>query len=276
MTEPTPPPTPPTPPPTNPNFGSSAPEDTAYLFSIVKVIRGRESKKIAEMQTQGWELVSETAGTLRSELKFRRVRPKGLSSYIAQGFATFRRLESRTQLRILAGVGVLVLIVIVAGIVAGANGKDATPTASPTASPRTTAPATPSETPSEQGSEQPSPPSTLTPTNITVDALLDKLNAANYAGIKVGDEFALTGVLFESNAWDVGGSGQYNVYLKAKGGKDDLSVFVNESDANNWQDGTKVKMVVQMIEITIDGETSAGWLKAVSATTLSGDTTSAG
>jgi hypothetical protein len=271
------PPTHPTPPP-SPNTGSSASGDVAYMFSEVKVIRGREAKKIAEMEGQGWELVSQAAGTLRSELKFRKVRPKGLGAYLAQGFAAFRRLETKTQLRALGAVGALILVLIIIGIVAGGKGGgNATPTASDAS---TSAPATPSESPSatpSQSVSSSSPASSAAPTvtTITVDALLDKLNAPKYDGIKVGDEFKLTGELFESDSWGVGASGDYNVELKAKGGKDDLSVFVDKSDAANWENGTKVEMVVQMVNVTIDGDTTDGWLKAVSVKTLSGGTTPA-
>jgi hypothetical protein len=58
--------------------------------------------------------------------------------------------------------------------------------------------------------------------------------------------------------------------LKAKEGADDLLVFVDESDADGWQDGTKVEMVVKMVEVTINGETTGGWLEAQSAKTIAG------
>src|SRR5947207_529359 len=83
-----------------------------------------------------------------------------------------------------------------------------------------------------------------------------KLNSASMGGIKVGDQFRVTAELFESDAWGTGASGDFSVMLKAKEGADDLPVFVDESDANGWQDGTKVEMVVKMVEVTINGETT--------------------
>jgi len=53
----------------------------------------------------------------------------------------------------------------------------------------------------------------------------------------------------------------------------DLQVFIDESDANGWQDGTKVEMVVKMVERTIDDETTDGFFEAVSAKTISEGTT---
>lgn len=96
-------------------------------------------------------------------------------------------------------------------------------------------------------------------TAITVDELLDKLISARMGGIKIGDQFRLTGELFMSDLWRTGAAGEYNVLLKAHGGADDLSVFVHKSDAARWQDGTKVQMIVEMGEATINGDTTA-WL----------------
>lgn len=45
-------------------------------------------------------------------------------------------------------------------------------------------------------------------------------------------------------------------------------VFVDESDATAWGDGTQVEMVVESVEATINGETTDGWLRAVAVTTL--------
>ena len=116
------------------------------------------------------------------------------------------------------------------------------------------------------------PPAEPTVTGITVDELLDKLNSVGLGGIKVGDQFRVTAELFESDAWGTGASGDFSVMLKAKEGADDLLVFVDESDADGWQDGTMVEMVVKMVEVTINGETTDGWLEAQSAKTISGGT----
>src|SRR3954449_12606009 len=127
----------------------------------------------------------------------------------------------------------------------------------------------PSEEPSTEATEKAdSPPPTVT--DITVDRLLDKLNSANMGGVKLGDQFRLTAELFEDDAWGVGATGEYSVELKAKGGKDDLLVFVDQSDAAGWHNGTEVDMVVRVEERTVNGETSGGWLNAVSVETLSG------
>lgn len=124
----------------------------------------------------------------------------------------------------------------------------------------------PSATPSATASAS-ADPTTVVPDvkDITVDKLLDRLNVGKST---VGDTYRLTGELFESHAWGTGASGEYSVMLKAKGGADDLMVFVNESDAADWHDGTKVEMVVENVKITLGGDTTDGWLRAKSVKQL--------
>jgi hypothetical protein len=116
----------------------------------------------------------------------------------------------------------------------------------------------------------PASPSLAEPvvTDTTVDELLDKLNSAQMGGIQVGDRFRLTGELFMSDLWMTGAAGEYTVMLKAQGGAQDLSVFVDKSKTVGWRDGRRVQMIVEMGEATINGETTDGWLRAVSAETL--------
>ena len=226
-----------------------------YEFKSVQALRGRESSAKAKWQDQGWEFVSENRGTLRTELNFRRVKPKTFGAYLLSFVAAFRRLQPKTQL-VLVASGALILAAGITGIVVGTQSGGDTP--NPSAA-RTTA--------------STAPPAAPTVTGITVDELLDKLNSANMGGIKVGDQFRVTAELFESDAWGTGASGDFSVMLKAKDGADDLPVFVDESDANGWQDGTTVEMVLKTVEATINGETTDGWLEAQSAKTISGGTT---
>lgn len=245
-----------------------ADDDVQYEFKSVQALRGRESSAKAKWQDQGWEFVSENRGTLRTELNFRRVKPKTFGAYLLSIVATFRRLQPKTQL-VLVASSALILVAGIIGIVVGTqSGGDAPrPSAAQTAALTTPA----AESPGTAALT--APPAESTVTDITVDELLDKLNSASMGGIKVGDQFRVTAELFESDAWGTGASGDFSVMLKAKEGADDLSVFVDESDANGWQDGTKVEMVVKMVEATINGETTDGWLEAQSAKTISGATT---
>jgi len=130
----------------------------------------------------------------------------------------------------------------------------------------------PETTPSETASTTPAETAPAEPkvTAISVDDLLDKLNAGES---KAGDVFRVTGELFQSDLWSTGATGDYSVMLKAQGGKQDLSFFVDEAEAEKWTDGTKVELILKNVKKTINGETSDGWLEAQSAKILSGGTT---
>ena len=232
-----------------------ADDDVQYEFKSVQALRGRESSAKEKWQDQGWEFVSENRGTLRTELNFRRVKPKTFGAYLLSFVAAFRRLQPKTGL-VLVASGALILVAGIIGVVVGTQSGGDTPNPSGAQTTASTA-----------------PPAEPTVTGIAVDELLDKLNSASMGGIKVGDQFRVTAELFESDAWGTGASGDFSVMLKAKEGADDLPVFVDESDANGWQDGTKVEMVVKVVEATINGETTDGWLEAQSAKTISGGTT---
>jgi hypothetical protein len=234
---------------------SQADDDVEYEFKSVQALRGRESSAKAKWHNQGWEFVSENRGTLRTELNFRRVKPKTVGAYLLSFVAACRRLQPQTPWVLVASVA-LILVAGIIGVVVGTQSGGDTPNPS-----------------AAQATASSAPPAEPTVTGITVDELLDKLNSASMGGIKNGDQFRVTAELFESDAWGTGASGDFVVMLKAKEGADDLPVFVDESDANAWQDGTKVEMVVKTVQATINGETTDNWLKAQSAKTISGGTT---
>jgi len=126
---------------------------------------------------------------------------------------------------------------------------------------------------SEEPSAEPTGPSVAPSlaTNITattVDELLDRLNSAGMGGIQVGDQFRFTGELTMSELWYTGATGYYTVLLKAHDGADDLMILLDESDAAGWTEGTSVEMVVENVEIELQGETTDGWLRLVSASPL--------
>jgi hypothetical protein len=238
-----------------------------YEFKSVQALRGRESGAKAKWQNQGWEPVSENRGTLRTELTFRRVKPKTFGAYLLSFVAGFRRLQPKRQ-SVLVASGALILVVGIIGVVVGKQSGGDSP--NPSAA-QTTAPTPPT---AAQTTASTPPPAEPTVTDITADELYDKLNLGSKSGIKVGDQFRVTAELVGSEYWGTGASGDFFVMVKVKGGANDFEVFVDESDAAGWQDGTQVELVVEMVEVTIDGETTDGWLEAKSAQTISGGTTS--
>lgn len=121
-------------------------------------------------------------------------------------------------------------------------------------------PAEPSE--SAEPSE-PVDPASVTET--TVDELLDRLNSVDMGGIQVGELFHFTGELIPSDLWFTGATGDFVVSFTAHGGADDLIVLLDKSDTRGWTGGTRLDVIVENVELTVNGETSDGWLRVVSA-----------
>ncbi|RAX44902.1 hypothetical protein DQ354_12365 [Arthrobacter sp. AQ5-06] len=225
-----------------------------YETRSVKTVRGLEARTRAKLEKEGWEFVSQEQGTVRSELTFRRPKPE-------------------TPWKLIGAGGGLLALLVVGSLIASAFGgegssnssTEALPSSTPSLVVETEAQTAPPE--ATTPSAEPSSPAPVV-TAITVNELLDKINSAQMGGIQNGDQFRLTGELFMSDLWTTGASGEYYVLLKAQGGDQDLSVFVDESDTAGWRDGTKVQMVVEAGEATMNGETTDGWLRALSVETI--------
>src|SRR3954452_12765157 len=138
---------------TDPGSGNRHADDTVqYEFKSVQTLRGRKDSTRAKWQNQGWEFVSEDRGKLRTELNFRRVKPKALGSQLLSMVASFGGSQPKTQAALVASCALL-LVAGVGGLVAGTpRGPDpplpraAQPRAA-TAPPQTTAsPAAPQTT----------------------------------------------------------------------------------------------------------------------------------
>jgi hypothetical protein len=216
-----------------------------YEKKTVQTVRGTEGVIASKLAKDGWELVDQQAGRLKVTLNFQR--PKKPVDMLLVG----------------GGIAAAVALAAVIGIGAALEGDG-----------KKTDDAEPKPT-SVSATESPSKEAVKAPTKITVDELLDKLNAAGLGGIKTGDRFDVTGEMVESDAWGVGASGDYAVYLKAKGGADDLLVLMkDEGQAGTLRNGTKVRMVLEASEVTINEEKTDGWMRAVSVKVLSGVTTS--
>jgi hypothetical protein len=102
-----------------------------------------------------------------------------------------------------------------------------------------------------------------TPVDVTVDQLVDMINAGGPG--RPGDRFHFTGTLVGRDHWYVGVTGEYSVLVETTQGSD-LLVFIDKSETATWRDGMRVDMIVENVEREINGETEAGWIKAVSAT----------
>ena len=101
-----------------PTGSRQADDNVQYEFKSVQALRGRESSAKAKWQDQGWEFVSENRGTLRTELNFRRVKPKTFGAHLLSIVAAFRRSQPKTQLVLVASCA-LILVAGIIGIVVG-------------------------------------------------------------------------------------------------------------------------------------------------------------
>lgn len=249
--------------PTQAHDGNDMPPATDVKFETMttKSVRGLEAKTRAKFEQQGWEFVSMEQGKLRSELTFRRPKPKIPWKWIGIGGA------------------LLAILIAVMAIAESLGGGGDTGNIAKDVPMSSTPPSMTTETTKSAGesrSARPIPSPTPTPratthaaiTDVTVDDLLDMLNSAEMGGIKTGDQFRLTGELSGAESWGTGVTGDFSVYLKADGGAQDLMVFVDEAEAADWDDGTELQMIVESVEVTIDGEATGGWLRAQSAEIL--------
>lgn len=256
---------------------AQAPDDIKYDLKTVQALRGREGSIRTKWQEQGWEFVSERRGVLRTELSFRRVKAKTLSAYFSDAVRAFRGLQPRMQVLLAAAAASILAAGVIGIAVAGqhetqrpartaaSSGTSPTRTAAPSETVTTSSPRSSSEPSGTPTTRTRAPAADAPVVNISVDSLLNKLNANES---RAGDRFRVTGELFHSELWFTGATGDYSVMMKAQGGAQDLSIFVAEPEARDWQDGTKVVLVLKNVERTINGETTDGWLEVQSAKTL--------
>jgi hypothetical protein len=141
------------------NGSRPADDNRPYELKSVQALRGRESSAKAKWQNQGWEFVSENRGALRTELNFRRVKPKTVGAHLLSVVAAFRGMQPKTRLVLVASCA-LILVASIIGIAASAQSGGDTPKPSATQTATSTAPsAEPADTsttgaqPSETASE---------------------------------------------------------------------------------------------------------------------------
>lgn len=141
--------------------GSHAPGgDVEYTFKTAKALRARESATRTKWENQGWEFVGQTQGTLRTELQFRKPKPKGIGAFLTQAFSGLRNLDSNRQKALLGLLGTglsLLLVGGIAGALAGDEDAPAAPAATGAEAPEATT-ATP--TPTQEPSSEPTPSQT--------------------------------------------------------------------------------------------------------------------
>ncbi|WP_457253614.1 DUF4839 domain-containing protein [Pedococcus sp. P5_B7] len=162
----------------------TAPAIPLFEDRVVKVVRGREASTKAKMEAEGWEFVSQATATLRTEMTFRRARPKGPLAYLTGGWAKFRTLPPKVQTATGAAAGLAVAALIVA-VAVSSNGAESTPTAGSSSAASSSTAATP---PSNKGASAPTTTDTSpTTTSATGKPITVKNNMEFAALAKDGD-----------------------------------------------------------------------------------------
>jgi hypothetical protein len=176
------------------NGSRPADDNRSYEFKSVQALRGREGSAKAKWQNQGWEFVSENRGTLRTELNFRRVKPKTVGAHLLSVVAMFRGLQPNTRLVLVASCALL-LVASIIGIAAAAQSGGDTPKPSATQTTASTAQAaepgstsTTAAQPSETASETSEPDASASSKPHT-ERVVTAANSKEFAALlKVRDE----------------------------------------------------------------------------------------
>lgn len=99
-------------------------DDIKYEYKSVQAVRGMENRSIAKTEKEGgWELFEQTQGTLRTTLKFRRVKPE---TFLSKAWGVFRGLAPAKQRVVAAGMAILLLFAAVGIGIASAQDKGTT------------------------------------------------------------------------------------------------------------------------------------------------------
>lgn len=85
--------------------------DIKYEYKSVQAVRGLENRAIAKAREEGgWEFFEQTQGTLRTTLKFRRVKSE---TFLSRAWNAFRGLAPVKQRVVAAGTVILLLLAAV-------------------------------------------------------------------------------------------------------------------------------------------------------------------
>ncbi|WP_148616136.1 DUF4839 domain-containing protein [Nocardioides rubriscoriae] len=126
------------------------------MHNTVKVVRGREAAKIAELTSDGWELIEQQSGPLRTELTFRKIQPQSPFTKLTAAFHALAPATQRTVIAVTGGIAVaLIALVVVLTVATSGDDED---TKDPVATNETAASNT------EPSASPPAASSTKTPT----------------------------------------------------------------------------------------------------------------
>ncbi|MFE9168849.1 DUF4839 domain-containing protein [Streptomyces kebangsaanensis] len=167
-------------------------DEIKYEYKTVQTVRGTDGLVISKMQKDGWELVEQAQGRLRSTLNFRR--PKKPQPWLLIGSAAT----------------VLVILAIVIGVASalsdGGEKKDESGKAMAAASEKPSATPTPTPTPTAAESAA---AEVITPENNPEFAALLKADSCDEANLDFATRYEGQTVAFNGSIWHMAHHGDY-------------------------------------------------------------------
>ncbi len=188
---------------------------TQYEYTSVKTVRGTEGRTIAKWQDDGWELDTQSPGTLRTELTFRRAKP------------------TVARWKLLAGAGAVVMLAAAIGVGVVVEKQGGGAAAEPTASQSQTAavPSEPSERASAPESQAVAPsaaPEVLTAgNNADLAALLTLTDPADSSVPAFAAAYQGATIEFDGNVAAMNNHGSYTTRY-------DILVFAGDYSETTW------------------------------------------
>jgi len=165
-------------------------DDIRYEYKTVQTVRGVDGRVISKMQNDGWELVDQAQGVLRSTLNFRR--PKKPLPWLLIG----------------AVAAVLVILAVVIGVASALSGgstkKDESDKSPAVASEKPSATPTPAPTTAESAA-----PDVITPQNNPEFAALLKMDYCDSANLDFATKYAGKTVAFDGSIVNMVHHGSY-------------------------------------------------------------------
>lgn len=121
-----------------------------------------------------------------------------------------------------------------------------------------------------QPTVSPEPSASALPADVIDIGLADLLDRLNSNDLVAGEVYRFDAELMDREQWSASATGLFSVMVKAPGSafadNQDYYVLVDEaSQAADWVPGSVMTFVVENVELNVNGYTSSGWFKVLSA-----------
>lgn len=190
-------------------------DEIKYEYKTVQTVRGTDSRVISKMQGEGWELVEQSQGMLRSTLSFRRPR------------------KPLPWLLIRTATAVLVVLAIVIGTAAALSngGEKKDESVKPTAAASEEPPATSTPTPTASAATE-----VITPQNNQQFAALLKKDYCDNANQDFATKYKGQTVAFNGSIENMAPSGDHDTHYDILLGPGDMGPNTAVGPAFKYQD----------------------------------------